>query len=29
VIVLDGGKVVADGSYPSLLKQGIINQYFE
>jgi len=29
VIILDGGKVVADDSYPSLLKQGIINRYFE
>lgn len=29
VIILDGGKVVADGTYPALLKQGIINQYFE
>ena len=29
VIIMDGGKVVADDSYPLLLQQGIINQYFE
>jgi ABC-type bacteriocin/lantibiotic exporter with double-glycine peptidase domain len=29
VIIMDGGKVVADDSYSSLLKKGIINQYFE
>ena len=29
VVILDGGKVVADDTYSALLKQGIINQYFE
>jgi len=29
VIVLDNGHIVADDSYNSLLKQGLINQYFE
>ena len=29
VIVLDEGRIVADDSYNSLLKQGLINQYFE
>lgn len=29
VIVFDGGKIVADDTYPALLKQGIINRYFE
>jgi len=29
VIILDDGKIVADDTYASLLKQGIINQYFE
>lgn len=29
VIILEEGKVVADDTYPSLLKQGLINQYFE
>ena len=29
VIILDAGVVVADDTYTSLMKQGIINQYFE
>ena len=29
VIVLDEGRIVADDSYNSLMKQGLINQYFE
>ena len=29
VIVLDDGRIVADDSYAALLKQGLINQYFE
>lgn len=29
VIVLDEGRIVADDSYSSLLRQGLINQYFE
>jgi ABC-type bacteriocin/lantibiotic exporter with double-glycine peptidase domain len=29
VIVLDHGKVVADGAYDSLMKEGIISKYFE
>lgn len=29
VIILDDGRIIADDSYNSLLKQGLINQYFE
>lgn len=29
VIILDEGRIVADDSYHALLKQGLINQYFE
>ncbi len=29
VIILDRGKIVAEDSYPSLFKQGVINRYFE
>jgi ABC-type bacteriocin/lantibiotic exporter with double-glycine peptidase domain len=29
VIVLDQGKIVADNSYPMLMKEGIISKYFE
>ncbi|HCR54416.1 MAG TPA: xenobiotic-transporting ATPase [Cytophagales bacterium] len=29
VIIMDNGKIVAQDSYNSLLKQGLINQYFE
>jgi len=29
IIVLDGGKIVADDSYPALLKEGVITKYFE
>lgn len=29
VIILDEGKIVADDTYNTLLKQGMINQYFE
>jgi ABC-type bacteriocin/lantibiotic exporter with double-glycine peptidase domain len=29
VIILDEGRIVADDSYNALLKQGLINQYFE
>jgi len=29
VIILDEGRIVAEDSYSALLKQGLINQYFE
>lgn len=29
VVIMDEGKIVADGTYSTLLKQGLINQYFE
>ncbi|MEZ4945961.1 MAG: ATP-binding cassette domain-containing protein [Cyclobacteriaceae bacterium] len=29
VIIMDEGKIVADDAYSTLLKQGLINQYFE